>query len=308
MASTRQLTRLFDALRGQNLTRACQIADEIVDETEGRGHLSAARALRSALRAQGHTLLAPVRDLPVPEALARVLLDRRLDDVALSPALRAEFGTISTEARFADDLTEIGIPRRTKLLFSGPPGCGKSVTARALGATLGLPVYVVRIDGILGSLLGQTSGRLHEVFRFAESTPCILLLDELDAIGRRRGDRQDVAEIDRVVVGLMQELDYTRIPGLVIATTNFIEAVDDALARRFDLRLSFPRPDAAALRAFLRDRSRGLGAKLSVDRLAKKLPKESSYADAERLLFDEVRLQALTKLAQGSVDGAEPKQ
>jgi SpoVK/Ycf46/Vps4 family AAA+-type ATPase len=263
MASTRQLTRLFDALRGQNLLRARQIADEIVDETEGRGHLSAARALRSALRAQGHTLLAPVNDLPLPEALARV---------------------------------------------SGPPGCGKSVTARALGATLGLPVYVVRIDGILGSLLGQTSGRLHEVFRFAERTPCILLLDELDAIGRRRGDRQDVAEIDRVVVGLMQELDYTTIPGLVVATTNFIEAVDDALARRFDLQLSFPRPDAAALRDFLRERSRGLGAKLRVDRLVNKLPKEASYADAERLLFDEVRLQALTKLARGSADGAEPKQ
>lgn len=156
---------------------------------------------------------------------------------------------------------------------------------------------MVRIDGILGSLLGQTSSRIHEVFRFAERLPCVLLLDELDALGRRRGERQDVAELDRVVVGLMQELDYTTLPGLVVATTNFIAAVDDALVRRFDMQLSFPLPDRAALGRFLGARATTLGSDVDTVAMLRALPEGTSYAEAERLLLDRVRADVLARLA-----------
>ncbi len=294
MASTRQLSRLFSALRSNDVDRARRVAEEIAQEAEGRGHASAARQLRTALRAQGHTLVTPMA--AVPETLAPVTLDTTLAEVELTAELRAALDGVVTEYRYADELAELDIARRTRLLLAGPPGCGKSLTARALGATLGLPVYVVRIDGILGALLGQTSSRLHEVFRFAERTPCVLLLDELDALGRQRGDRMDVAELDRVVVGLMQELDYSRIPGLVVGTTNFPDAVDPALARRFDLTLAFPRPERARLRSFLLKRAKRLDLPGSIEPILDGLPAEATYADAERAVLDAARHHVLARL------------
>ncbi|MCC6620598.1 MAG: ATP-binding protein [Deltaproteobacteria bacterium] len=302
MTSTQRLSRLFDALRLEDLSLARRIAEEIAADTERQGKNEAARVLRTALRASGHVLVMP--EAAPPEALARVALDRRLDELELTAGLSATLGELVLEARHAAALADLGIQRRTRVLFSGPPGCGKSVTARALAGALGLPAFVVRIDAILGSLLGQTSTRLAAIFRFMERTPGVLIIDELDALARTRGERLDIAELDRVVVGLMQELDYARLPGLVVATTNFPEAVDPALARRFDVRLEFPRPDADQLAAFVAKRGLALGlTQTDSRRLARSRDRaleEASYADAERLVTDHARALALRRLESGS--------
>lgn len=298
MASTHQLMVLFEALKQRDVDAARAVAEEIAAESERIGHVSAARTLRSALRADGHALVAPGRAGEIPEALARVPINVTLADVELPAAARRVVDELVLESRHGLELAERGIPRRTRLLLSGPPGVGKSLTARALGGATGLPVFVVRIDALIGALLGQTSSRLHDVFRYVERVPCILLLDEIDAIGRQRGQRLDVAELDRVVVGLMQELDYAAIPGLVVATTNFLSAVDPALARRFDVHLELRRPTATQRAGFLQKRARALGI-TRVAALDKRLGAQVSYADIERLVLDEARRQALTELAGG---------
>ncbi len=129
--------------------------------------------------------------------------------VTLPSATREELARLNLEWYHRVRLMERGIARRTKLLFHGPPGCGKSLTASALAKELQLPVYLVRFDAVIGAYLGQTAIHLRQLFHFAETTPCVLLFDELDALGKRRGNPTDVGELDRIAIALMQELEHT---------------------------------------------------------------------------------------------------
>lgn len=175
----------------------------------------------------------------------------------------------------------------------GPPGCGKSITARAMGRELSLPVYVVRFDAVVGAYLGQTALHLRQLFRFAETTPSILLIDEIDALGKRRGNPLDVGELDRVVIALLQELEHSNPAGLLIATSNLAKQLDDALWRRFDLVLDFPFPARKDLRSFWSNAAKAKHVKLT-NGLRESLARTKTYAEAERLLEAEERRRILS--------------
>jgi SpoVK/Ycf46/Vps4 family AAA+-type ATPase len=212
--------------------------------------------------------------------------------VRLRPSTRAALSDLIAEWVHRRELAARKIERRTKLLFHGPPGCGKSVTARALGLELRLPVYVVRFDAVVGAYLGQTALHLRQLFRFAETTPSVILIDEIDALGKRRGSPLDVGELDRVVIALLQELEHSKPAGLLIATSNLAKQLDDALWRRFDLVVDFPRPTARDLLAFSADVARSKGLKLSTQ-LRAALARTKTFADAERAVEAEERRQVL---------------
>ncbi len=181
---------------------------------------------------------------------------------------------------------------RSKLFFYGVPGCGKSLTARALAHELGIPIYLVRFDAIIGAYLGQTAIHLRQLFHFAESTPCILLLDELDALGKQRGNPLDVGELDRIVIALMQELEHSRPQGLIIGTSNLPKHLDDALWRRFDVALEFRAPAKAALSAFAKRVAATHQIPLKPDVL-KKAINAKTFADGESVVVAEARRLAL---------------
>ena len=122
--------------------------------------------------------------------------------------------TVIKEMRHAAALRSKGIRRRSKMIFTGPPGCGKSLTGQAIANELRMPLYVVRFDAVIGAYLGQTAAHLRELFRFAAENACVLLFDEIDALGKRRGNPLDVGELDRIVISLMQELEALRKRGV----------------------------------------------------------------------------------------------
>ena len=160
----------------------------------------------------------------------------------LSPAHRKQLESIISEIKHSAYLEGRGIRRRRKLLFvRTSPGCGKSFTAQALANELNLPHYVVRFDAVIGAYLGQTAIHLRQLFRFASDIPCVLLFDEIDALGKQRGNPLDVGELDRIVVALMQELEFLQTQGVVIATSNLPQNLDRALWRRFDISCAFSR-------------------------------------------------------------------
>jgi AAA+ superfamily predicted ATPase len=166
------------------------------------------------------------------------------------------------------------------------------MAARALGAELSLPTYVVRFDAVIGAYLGQTAIHLRELFRYAERTPCVLVFDEIDALGKKRGSPLDVGELDRIVISMMLDLEHCQARGLIVATTNLAVNLDIALWRRFDLCLEFPRPSRAQLRSYV---SR-LAAR-SRFRLPREVRKTAvsarSFADAERIVQGAVRRKVL---------------
>ena len=90
-------------------------------------------------------------------ARERLVTDARLEALQLRANVRASIDELRVEWVHRSDLDAASLSRRSRLLFHGPPGCGKSVTAAALGSELGLPVYVVRFDAVVGAYLGQTA-------------------------------------------------------------------------------------------------------------------------------------------------------
>lgn len=128
------------------------------------------------------------------------------------------------------------------LLMYGPPGTGKSRLARHIAAELGLDLYVARLDGLISSYLGSTSKNIRALFDFASKTPCILFLDEFDAIAKLRGDGQELGELKRVVNSFLQNLDTLGRQSIVLAATNHENLLDPAVWRRFTYRLALQLP------------------------------------------------------------------
>jgi len=140
-------------------------------------------------------------------------------------------------------LEQQGLSTALAFLVYGPPGCGKSRLARRLANELELPLYVARLDGLISSFLGNTAKNIRTVFEFAASTPCVLFLDEFDAIAKLRDDTCELGELKRVVNSFIQNLDGLGIETVVIAATNHPHLLDNAVWRRFNYRLEIPLPD-----------------------------------------------------------------
>lgn len=130
-------------------------------------------------------------------------------------------------------LQELGIHYTSSLLLTGQPGTGKTELARYIAYVADLPFVVVKFSGIISSSLGQTQTNIGNMFDYAKRTPCVLCIDEIDALGTMRGKKDDVAEMSRVVIALMQELDNIKNDVIVIGTTNRPDQLDEALIRRF---------------------------------------------------------------------------
>lgn len=307
MADIRKLSQLFKAIADRDWTSAEAIARQIAVSEEEKGHHLAAQRLRGALNPNGNTkgldLESEVHESfgsiasPqfVSQALRPIVSNKSLEDLRLADAASAILNELADEWLHRQALRRHGLPRRTKVLFHGPPGCGKSATARALARKLDLPAFVVRFDTVVGAYLGQTALHLRQVFRFAENTPSVLLIDEIDALGRRRGNPLDVGELDRVVIALLQELEHSEPQGLLVATSNLERSLDDALWRRFDLVLEFPRPNHSELIGFLRELA--AARQLSSDLFSRKmLSGARSYADVEQIVAAAERRRFLAKL------------
>ncbi|BBI98942.1 ATPase AAA [Ferrigenium kumadai] len=152
------------------------------------------------------------------------------------------------ERRQAERLTSLGLHPTRSAIFVGQPGVGKTLTARWLAAQLRVPLYVLDLTAVMSSLLGRSGSNLRTALDFAKRTPCVLLLDEIDAIAKRRSDDTDIGELKRLVTVILQEVDEWPATGLLLAATNHPELIDPALWRRFDLVVKFESPDLPAVK------------------------------------------------------------
>jgi AAA+ superfamily predicted ATPase len=303
MASVARLEKLFSALAARDWARARSMASLIADDEESRNHVpaaqnhvTAAQRLRAALTPVGGTATimpaASGASFRSENALTSVSAASGLNDLVLGVSNRQQLLQVVAEWQSRERLQSAAVRRRSRILFHGPPGCGKSISAAALGYETGLPVHVVRLDAIVGSFLGETATRVHALLRWASENPTVVVLDEIDAIAHRRGRSTEVAELDRVVIALLQELEHTSPAGLLVATTNRIGVIDEALFRRFDLVLKFPRPARASIERFLRDDANRLDLSLTSS-LLREARSARSFADAHRILEDARRRQLL---------------
>lgn len=141
-------------------------------------------------------------------------------------------------------------PTRTVLL-TGPPGVGKTLTAKWIAQQLGVPLLTLDLSSVVSSYLGRTGANLRRVLDHAKEYSCILLLDELDAVAKRRDDSEEVGELKRLVTVLNQQLDDWPSKNLLVAATNHSCLLDPAIWRRFDEIIEFNLPGQQAICDFL---------------------------------------------------------
>ena len=135
----------------------------------------------------------------------------------------------------AEKLSQKGIRYLPSALLYGVSGSGKTMLARYIAHKAGKPFVYMQFSNIVSSLLGSTQSNIGKIFDYARTFPCVLCLDEIDAIGMARGQQQEVGEMDRIVIALMQELDRMPNDVIVIGTTNRFDRLDAALVRRFTI-------------------------------------------------------------------------
>ena len=192
-------------------------------------------------------------DVDSKMSLIRVFDDR--DNPAkpiLSETLFGQIDGIVRERAERAKLAQHGIRPTRSAILVGPPGVGKTLSARYIAAQLNKPLWVLDLTTVMSSLLGKTGNNLRMVFDHAKQNEAVLLLDEIDAIAKRRSDESDVGELKRLVTAILQEVDSWPDSGLLLAATNHPELIDPALWRRFDRILNFELADAAGVLAAVR--------------------------------------------------------
>ncbi|MCU4712942.1 ATP-binding protein [Bacillus cereus] len=168
--------------------------------------------------------------------------DTKLEQVILGENVLDSIKDVINQWKNRDKLAKFNLVPQSKVLFYGLPGTGKTFTAYAIAHELNLEVVYINFDSVVSSFLGKTGSNLGKIFKFANSRPCLLLIDELDAIGKMRDDSRELGELKRIVISLLQNLDNLSSQSLVIACTNHENLLDKALWRRFDGIIEFKLP------------------------------------------------------------------
>ncbi len=223
-----------------------------------QGELPAVAAQLNELLQEAPTRQSPLRreiTAPVPVDLESRLQLLRIED---APALEVEpiwnagvkraLGQILSERRRDEELFKQGLLPTRSIIFTGPPGVGKTLAARWIARELHRPLLTLDLSAVMSSYLGRTGANVRHVLDYAKSVTGVLLLDELDSIAKRRDDTTDVGELKRLVTVLLQEIDDWPATGLLIAATNHADLLDPAVWRRFEMRVEFPMPTEAAVR------------------------------------------------------------
>jgi SpoVK/Ycf46/Vps4 family AAA+-type ATPase len=178
----------------------------------------------------------------------------RMSDLVLDEHVRDQLERVIVEQRQHDRLRAQGFHALRRLLLIGPPGTGKTLSASALAGELRLPLFVIRLDGLITKFMGETAAKLRLVFDALIETRGVYLFDEVDALGGERSRENDVGEIRRVLNSFLQFLEQDQSESLLVAATNHPQLLDRAMFRRFDSVIQYPLPTTRVARAVIRNR------------------------------------------------------
>lgn len=251
MATAEQIKSLIRSHLSDDDERFYTLALQVAAHEAQQGHGDLAHDIREIVdksrRSRGGNVL-----LKFPQDLAGMVLSEKSDTpvsaLVLPHALKERIHRIIHEHRQQGKLKSHGLSNRRKILLSGPPGTGKTMTARVLAHEIRLPLHTIQVDKLVTKFMGETSAKLRQIFDLIRDEPGVYLFDEFDAIAGDRSLENDVGEMRRVLNALLQFIEQDASDSLIVGATNNPALLDRALFRRFDDVLTYSVPDAEARR------------------------------------------------------------
>lgn len=253
MAAAEQIKSLIKYFGEGDEDRFLSSALQIAASEARKGHTNLAQELKSLIekakesrnlqfvdRSKTIPLLRPQREL---KGLVDVFQPKiKLKDMVLDDEVLETLRKLIHEQQNWQLLQQYNLSPRRKLLLTGPPGCGKTMTAQAIAGELGLPVFIVRLDGLVSKYMGESIAKLRIIFDSMQESRGVYLFDEFDSIGSHRNIGQDVGEVKRILNSFLLNIEQDQSNSVIIAATNLPEMLDQALFRRFDDVIKYPLP------------------------------------------------------------------
>ncbi|HPO14509.1 MAG TPA: ATP-binding protein [Candidatus Hydrogenedentes bacterium] len=245
MATAEQLKALIRSHLGDDQERFYTIALQVAAHEAQQGHGALAHEIREIVDKSRQERGPRIVKFPV-DLRGLVLAeepDTTKQSIVMPETLLFRMERVIHEYRQQSKLKTHGLLHRRKLLLIGPPGTGKTMTARVLAHELRLPLYIVQVDKLVTKFMGETSAKLRQIFDLILQEPGVYLFDEFDAIGGARTLENDVGEMRRVLNAFLQFIELDASDSLIVAATNSPTLLDRALFRRFDDVLSYTLPE-----------------------------------------------------------------
>lgn len=290
MATIEQVKALMRMHFEDNDEKFKSIALQIAAHEAKIGHTASAKEIKDIIQNPKYVSKKKlVKFSSKYDTLEQKVTDEGIKDLVLSEKLRLRVNRIITEYHKKELLRKNGLKNRSKILLTGEPGTGKTMTASVMASELGLPLYVIQIDKLVTKYMGETSVKLRQVFECIEEIPGVYLFDEFDAIGSDRTLDNDVGEMRRILNSFLQYLEGDDSFSIILAATNNPQLLDKALFRRFDDVLEYEIPDMVQIERLFQIKLEGLALQEVFDSQIYEYAKGLNHADIIRACEEAIK-------------------
>ena len=252
-----EIGQIIEAGLDRDKEKVRSFATLLAKKMEADGEIRGSKRINNVLsrKDSGRATMDSLAPLPVDQESRMNIVDidynPEAEDLVLADAVRLKLQDFMDTIKHKKTMDDMGLYFSQSLLLYGYPGCGKTTAASYIAAELGLPLVTARLDTLISSLLGATAKNIHKIFEYAKRQPCVLFLDEFDAIAKARDDQHELGELKRVVNSLLQNIDDYCSEGILIAATNHQELLDNAIWRRFQSVIEMPRPGISEIKLMM---------------------------------------------------------
>lgn len=294
MATIEQVKALMRAHFENNNDKFRTIVLQIAAHEAKVGHTASAREIKELAQNPKYDSKNKIIKLNNKlDVLELKYVDATLSDLVVSQDLELKINRILKEYRKKEVLRKNGLKNRSKILLTGNPGTGKTMTASIIASELNLPLYVIQLDRLITKYMGETSVKLRQVFEQIYEIRGVYLFDEFDAIGSDRSLDNDVGEMRRILNSFLQYLEDDDSYSIIIAATNNPNLLDNALFRRFDDVLEYKIPDILQIESLFRMKLTGLALNEVFSEDVYMKAKGLNHADITRACEDSIKYSIL---------------
>lgn len=255
MATADQIKTLLKSHFDNNSERFNTIALQIAASEAKKGHSALANDIKELIEKNRFTSTKVIEFTPdLKDLVISSTPSTHLSELIVTENVQKRIDRILKEYIQKEKIKKFGLSNRRKILFAGAPGTGKTMTASVIAGELSLPLYTVLMDKLITKFMGETSAKLRLIFDFIKKNRGVYLFDEFDAIGTERGKENDVGEMRRVLNAFLQFIEQDSSESFIVAATNNLTLLDQALFRRFDDVIHYNKPDDEQIEMLIKNR------------------------------------------------------